>query len=60
MNNPISPIIVALDADAHEMNILHGERYGVDWTYPEREETCGDCGAEFKVGPHRPDCDWAL
>jgi hypothetical protein len=36
------PIIVDADADADEMNLLHGERYGVDWVYPHDSKGDGD------------------
>lgn len=31
---PKEPVVVSADADAYEMNKLHGESYGVDWVYP--------------------------
>lgn len=38
------PVIVAADADADEMNRIHGEGYGFDWVYPATPE-CPDQGA---------------
>ena len=34
-----APVIVAPDADAHAMNGLHGESYGVDWVYPPKPQS---------------------
>jgi hypothetical protein len=31
---PVQPVVVAQDANADDMNRLHGEDYGVDWVYP--------------------------
>jgi len=31
------PIVVSSEANADEMNSLHGERYGTDWIYPTPE-----------------------
>lgn len=39
MNN--KPTVVDADADANEMNKLHGESYGLDWVYPPTSE-CQD------------------
>ena len=35
---PPLPVSVPADADADEMNRLHGEGYGVDWEYPDKEQ----------------------
>lgn len=33
-DHPARPVVVTPDADADEMNVEHGESYGVDWEYP--------------------------
>lgn len=42
------PVKVAPDADAGEMNKLHGERYGVDWEYPEKSHPATPDKPTFK------------
>lgn len=34
LENQKKPVVVSSDADADEMNVKHGEAYGVDWIYP--------------------------
>lgn len=37
MKKEKEPVVVATDADADEMNRLHGESYGVDWVYDDED-----------------------
>lgn len=44
-----TPVVVASDADANEMNRIHGDQYGYDWVYPKTEE-CPDPSGCFRDG----------
>ena len=43
-----TPVIVDTDADADEMNRLHGEGYGCDWVYPKDAKNSGRMTEEQK------------